>query len=208
MYTTNDIKNAFAGRAADIQGAKGHFAVLVPIVDIGGEAHILYELRSSHIERQPGEVCFPGGEIEKGESPLEAAVRETYEETDIEASDIEIICELDTYHPPSNIVIYPFLAEVKEEALSRLNISETEVAEVFLVPLSFFENEPYRYTHSLKPELKEDFDYSKIGLSVRRYDWRPMKSEIISWEFESKYIWGITAQITSHMLEILKENVV
>lgn len=203
MYTSKDFRDIFALRKADIQGAKGHFSVLVPVVDIKGEAHILYELRSAYIDRQPGEVCFPGGEIEKGETRRAAAVRETYEEIGLKDSDIDIIAELDTCHPASGIVIYPFLAEIKEESLSKLKLSPAEVAEVFLVPVSFLENEPYRYTYYLKNDLGEDFDYGKIGLAQHTYDWRPMKSQIISWEFEGKYIWGLTAQITDWTLKIL-----
>lgn len=204
MYRAEDFRRVFENRKHDIQGVKGHFSVVVPIVDIKGEAHILYELRSSYIERQPGEVCFPGGEIEPGETREEAALRETFEEIGLAEKDIHIIAQLDTYHPPSSIVIYPFLAEVKEEALSHIRLSQTEVAEVFTVPVSFFDSQPYRYVHSYTPALEDDFDYSKIGLSVRRYDWRPMKNEVISWEWEGKYIWGITGHITAHTLRILK----
>ena len=206
MFTVKDFRKKFKDRKADIQGAKGHFSVLVPLIDIDGQAHILYELRSPNIDRQPGEVCFPGGEIEQGEDRRDAVLRETWEETGIKACDIDIIAELDTYHPASGIVIYPFLAEIKKEALSGLAPAPAEVAEVFLVPVSFLEQEPYRYVHYLKNDLGEDFDYGKIGLTEHTYDWRPMRSEIISWEFEGKYIWGLTAQITDWTLKQLTIN--
>lgn len=206
MYTVKDFKEKFFGRQPDIQEAKGHFSVLMGVTDLKGEANILYELRSSSIDRQPGEVCFPGGEIEKGETPKDAALRETKEEIGLGAEDLNMICELDTYHPGSGIVIYPFLAEIKKEALSKIKPFPAEVAEVFFVPVSFFGTKPYRYSHELKPELKEDFDYGKIGLSKREYSWRPVRSEIVSWEYEGKYIWGLTARITEWNLNILKEK--
>ena len=56
---------------------RGEFAVLAPLVRVDGETHLLFEVRALHMRRQPGEVCFPGGQIEEGETPLEAAVRET-----------------------------------------------------------------------------------------------------------------------------------
>ena len=60
MYGTDDFKRIFGKRTPGIQGTRGRFAVLVPIVETDGEAELLFELRSSHIDRQPGEVCFPG----------------------------------------------------------------------------------------------------------------------------------------------------
>lgn len=207
MYTSNDFKNKFEGWQPDIQAAKGHFSVLMPVVDIKGEANILYELRSKCIDRQPNEVCFPGGEIEAGETRQEAVLREVYEETGLKADDVEIIAELDTYHPSSGIVIYPFLGEIREASLSKIRPDPYEVAEVFLVPVSFFlENEPYRYEHELNMQLGEDFEYEKIGLTEHSYAWRPVKNEIISWEFKGKFIWGLTAQITDWNLKILEER--
>jgi coenzyme A diphosphatase NUDT7 len=44
------------------------FAVLVPLIEIDGELNIIYEVRSNSIT-QPGEISFPGGRIEEGESP-------------------------------------------------------------------------------------------------------------------------------------------
>ncbi|MBQ9030982.1 MAG: CoA pyrophosphatase [Parasporobacterium sp.] len=206
MFTVQDFRDTFTGRPHGIQGVKGRFAVLVPLVEIEGQAHLLYELRSAHIDRQPGEVCFPGGEIEPGETPLQAAIRETWEETGIPADRIDVISELDTLHPPSNIVIYPFLAEISRDALDDLKLSECEVAECFLVPVSFLETAPYIYNYSIDNRLGSDFQYQKIGLSGPEYNWRPMKHQIISWQFENKYIWGLTAQITKWTLDILKEG--
>lgn len=206
MVTSEDFKQAFAGRKPAIQGVRGRYAVLVPVIDIGGEAHILYELRSSYIDRQPGEVCFPGGEIEPGEQPMEAAVRETYEETGISVSRQEIVAELDLLHPPSNIVLYPFLGVLDEQVLHKMHLSECEVAECFTVPVSFLMQEPFVYRYSMRQDLREDFPYEKFGLKDRNYRWRSMDQEIISWEYEGKYIWGLTASITRWTLDILKER--
>ena len=206
MYTSENFRKKFTGRKPQIQGVRGRFSVLVPVVDIGGEAHFLYELRSSHIDRQPGEVCFPGGEIEPGETPRQAVIRETWEEIGLRLSNQDIIADLDILHPPSNIVIYPFLGILDPHALDHLNLSECEVAECFTVPVSFLMSEPYTYRYSIRHDLGDDFQYEKIGLKERSYRWHSMEQEIISWEYEGKYIWGLTASITRWTLDILNDG--
>lgn len=49
-------------------------AVLVPVIHKDGEEHLVFEVRSSKLDWQPGEICFPGGRIDKTDaSPLAAA---------------------------------------------------------------------------------------------------------------------------------------
>ena len=68
------------------------YAVLIPYVKTESGDTLLLEVRSQKV-RQPGEVCFPGGRMEPGETALEAAVRETCEETGITSDHIDIISE-------------------------------------------------------------------------------------------------------------------
>lgn len=55
-------------------------AVILPVIEKAEDLHILFEVRSQRMRRQPGEVCFPGGKIDSGETPQEAALREMHEE--------------------------------------------------------------------------------------------------------------------------------
>lgn len=55
-------------------------AVLVPLCHVRGEASILFTLRTSDVGTHKGQVSFPGGHIEEGETPADAAVRELVEE--------------------------------------------------------------------------------------------------------------------------------
>ena len=50
------------------------FAVLIPLIKKEDGYHVLFEVRAKHLNKQPGEVCFPGGKVEPGESTYEAAV--------------------------------------------------------------------------------------------------------------------------------------
>ena len=53
-------------------------AILIPVVRDKDEPALLMEVRSLSV-RQPGEVCFPGGHIEAGETCIDTALRESYE---------------------------------------------------------------------------------------------------------------------------------
>ena len=48
------------------------------LVEIEKEWHVVFEVRAHTMRQQPGEISFPGGRLEKGETPAEAAVRETW----------------------------------------------------------------------------------------------------------------------------------
>ncbi len=82
MYTENEIDNIFKEYKPYINGANDfkRAAIILPLIKRGDKFNILFELRTDKLTTNPGEVCFPGGAIEKGETPLEAALRECYEE--------------------------------------------------------------------------------------------------------------------------------
>ena len=75
MINIEQIKDKLQNRKLSTVGRHTFFSVLVPFVEMDGEIHILYEIRSQVIPTQPGEVCFPGGAIEPGETAREAAIR-------------------------------------------------------------------------------------------------------------------------------------
>ena len=93
---------------------KGSSAVLAPIVLTEGEACILFEKRSEDLKHQPGEICFPGGRIESGESARAAAIRETCEELVITPEQIEILTPLDVQSGPSGAPLWPFAALIHD----------------------------------------------------------------------------------------------
>ena len=73
------LRAAYEGHTPTLMGERGGSAVLVPLVRQNGEYCLLYEIRSAAV-RQPGEVCFPGGKRENGETAVQCALRETREE--------------------------------------------------------------------------------------------------------------------------------
>ena len=81
-------------------------AVILPILTIGGEEHILFEVRSSKLAWQPRDICFPGGRIEKSDaSALDAAIRETMEELGVCRGDIDILGPLDYIESMAGVTV-------------------------------------------------------------------------------------------------------
>lgn len=69
-------------------------AVLVPLFEEGGEAHVVLTRRAATLRSHTGEVSFPGGRIDPGETAVEAALREAWEEVRIDPRTVEVIGEL------------------------------------------------------------------------------------------------------------------
>lgn len=70
-------------------------AVLVPIYDHGGELHIVLTRRAQTLRTHKGEVSFPGGRADPGETYVAAALREAQEEVFLDPSVVEPLGELD-----------------------------------------------------------------------------------------------------------------
>jgi 8-oxo-dGTP pyrophosphatase MutT (NUDIX family) len=208
MTTTvslQDFRKLFADRTPKPIGGYKYFSVLVPLVERNGELFLLYQLRSETLRRQPGEVGFPGGKIEPGETPLACAIRETTEELGIPGESIEIIGELDYIHGYSDFMMYAFLAAVADADFAR-NFNRAEVQEVFLVPVSFFlKNEPEIYHYEIEPRIGDDFPYDKIQ-PKGFYRWSVGRATVPIYNYEGRAIWGLTGRITLQLINILKNS--
>ena len=161
-----------------------------------GKLCLLYETRAETlVGHQPGEVCFPGGRREKGEKPVDTALRETWEELGIPAEAIEVLAPLDVVQDISDRVIYPFLALVKPEGMQKCCACECEVKNTFCVPLDFlldYQEEVYRYP--VRFESDDKFPFAKVGFPDG-YKWRSGWMDIPIYEYEGHIIWGMTGRI-------------
>lgn len=200
--TIKDFEGTFRNREPKSMGAYQYYAVLVPLVEKDGELHILYEVRAENLKKQPGEVCFPGGRIENGESAEECAVRETSEELNIRPEDIRIIAQMDFLHTYSNFTLYSILGSIDCEVVAGMKVNSDEVKEVFLVPVSFLaENEPEIFYFDVLPNIGPDFPYEKINKDG--YSWRKGKSTVPIYRYGDRAIWGLTARITNHLMNLV-----
>ncbi|MGE7090491.1 NUDIX hydrolase [Lysinibacillus sp. NPDC048646] len=179
-------------------------AILIPLVQVDEEWHILFEVRSFTMRKQPGDISFPGGRIDASDpSPLAAAVRETTEELGIDPKTIHIVGQLSPYIASSSFVIYPFVATIDYNQI-RHAYNKEEVEEVFTVPLQWlFNYEPYMHLVSVEPVPSLDFPFDKI-MNGSQYQWRTRTMEEWFFDYDKYTIWGLTARILKHFLEIIK----
>jgi peroxisomal coenzyme A diphosphatase NUDT7 len=202
----NQITKTLLGRTPSIMGHEQFikFAILLPLVEVNNEVHILFEVRSLTMRRQPGEVCFPGGRIEKGEDPQKAAVRETSEELGIHESEIIDVFPLDYMVSAFGTIIYPFAGRISD--LSKIIPNEAEVGEVFTVPLSFFKkNQPDSYKINFQVEPEDGFPFDLI-IGGENYNWQTRKMDEYFYRANGKVIWGLTAKVLTHFIELMEQH--
>ena len=179
-------------------------AVLVPLIQKGGEYHVVFEVRAGSLKTQPGEICFPGGAVERGETPKQAAVRETMEELLISRRQIRIIAPLDMLEAPGAMEISPFLGALQGY---RWSYSEAEVDHTFSVPLRWFaEHEPERYETELVTVPEETFPFEDVP-GGRDYHWRRGHYDVYFYRREEGIIWGMTAKILRSLAEMYREDI-
>ena len=175
-------------------------AVVIPEIRQDGLRKILFEVRATGIKDQPGDVCFPGGAIETGEAPIEAAVRECCEELLIGEDQIRIVRSLPLLSR-LGLTVYPFLGEISDYDLT---YCKSEVSEVFAVPFEFFLNaRPDIHRTKWTVDAGEDFPYDLV-YGGRDYKWRDHFEDHVFYIYGSHVIWGYTAKILYSYIESIK----
>lgn len=187
--------DGFANRNVRIIGEDQlrKFAVLVPIIETQDGRSLVFEKRSDTLRRQPGEICFPGGRLENDEKPEACAGRETSEELCVKASQIKIRGPGDIFvSPVSDIIIYPFIGELKNYSGT---FNTDEVAEVVSVPIEFFlKNPPEKYKSAIITQQPDDFPFERIP-GGENYPWERGWHEVLFYQYGDHLIWGITAHL-------------
>lgn len=155
-------------------------AVLVPVIDDGDEARVIFTQRTKTLRNHSGQISFPGGGIDaQDRSPEEAALRETEEEIGVSRRFIETVGRMPDYISGTGFRIKPVLAVVKRGFT--LTPNPAEVDEVFEVPLSFLMNPANHTRGSRMFQGRERFFYEM--------------------PYGERYIWGITAGIVRSIYE-------
>lgn len=198
-----NIKNKLQNKIPQPIVVRSCSSVMLLFFNINNEIHLLFTKRAQHLLHQPGDISFPGGRRENNETPIETALRETQEELGISPSNINVLGCTDFMLTAAGIMIRPFVAFVSDIAVEDIYFSRDEVDEIFTVPISFFkQTEPEIHYLYLKPFTNDDFPYERIQ-GGKNYPFACAKIPELFYQYHQYTIWGITAQITHHVITSL-----
>ena len=157
-------------------------AVLFPLIEKNNELKVILTTRSKDLPSHPGQVCFPGGKLEKADKNIiECAKRESFEEVGIKSDQINLLGQLDDCITGTNFKVTPVIGLIDSNYIPVLQ--ENEVADIFEVPLDYFiekNNQKIEYAN-----------YKNKSYSYYQYNWK------------NKKIWGSTARIIVNFCEIM-----
>jgi NTP pyrophosphohydrolases including oxidative damage repair enzymes len=179
--------------------------VLIPMVEYKGEIRILFEVRSTEVDRQPGDICFPGGRIEETDrNPGAAAIRETCEELGINAERIKLFGPLDYVTSQIGVIVYPFVGFIDDPV--KIKPNRAEVGQIFSVPLQYLLDTPPisgRMETATKPV--GDFPWDLMPKEYPR-SWKPRATyEVYFYQYKTFVIWGLTARILYDFLAVIRQ---
>ena len=179
---------------------RGGAAVFIPLLQGENGIEVLFQVRAKDLARQPGEVCFPGGHIEQGETPRDAAIRETCEELLVDARDVRIIADLGNVVGPGGMPLWVYAGTLDDYENT---YDPEEVDRVFTVPLAWFqEHDPRVYRGEHAPVMPDDFPWDAIPQG-HAYPWRRHVHEVPFYFGAEPLIWGFTARMVHRLVKLL-----
>ena len=157
-------------------------AVLVPLINRDSEVRVLLTRRADQLPSHAGQISFPGGRRHDEDNDLvDTALRETREETGIDAEKISLVGFLDRYETGTGFRILPVVGFVDSRV--ELVVDPGEVAEAFEVPLAFLMDPANHFKHA----------YTREGVTRHFY----------AMPYNDYYIWGATAGILKMLYDRL-----
>jgi 8-oxo-dGTP pyrophosphatase MutT (NUDIX family) len=157
-------------------------AVLLPLTYFQNEWHILFTRRTDRVESHKGQVSFPGGASDEGETtPEQTALRETQEEIGVHPTAIQIVGRLSRMITISKYRVSPIVGVIPFPYAFK--VANVEVARVFTIPLLWLAN-------------KNNYWEFSIG--------NPDRTVIAYHPFDGELLWGATARMTVNFLKTLE----
>lgn len=149
-------------------------AVLIPVIAGLDGATVLMTRRADSLASHTGQIAFAGGRLDPGETAVDAALREAFEEVALDPEAVEVLGVGDAYETGTGFLVTPVVGWLTATPVTRP--SPDEVAEVFEAPWDFL----------MDPANHRRDSYDREG-QPRRWYW--------AITHEERYIWGVTAGI-------------
>lgn len=162
------------GASRWVEGPLKPAAVLVPLIARPEGPTVLLTRRADSLARHTGQIAFPGGRLDEGETAIQAALREAEEEVALPPASVQVLGLGDAHETGTGYLVTPVVAWI--DALPPLIPSPGEVAEIFETSWAFL-MDPANH-------VRDSFDAPS---GVKRWFWT------MTWE--DRRIWGATAGI-------------
>lgn len=147
-------------------------SVLIPLIKREDGWQVILTKRASHLKHHPGQISFPGGKVEAGETNAAAALREAEEEIGLPIPSVQMIGPLDLHVTVTNFHVTPFVGVASDFTPMP---EPGEVAEVFEVPL--------------------DFLMTPANMHIQGRRWQGQQRQYYTVPYGPYYIWGATARM-------------
>ena len=170
---------AAAPRNLQIDGFR-RASVLVPLLYGPDGVEVLFTVRAARLKSHAGEIAFPGGRLDPGETHMEAALRETEEEVGLSVTPEQVLGRLSDHPSPAGYVATPYVAQVPWPQELTLNPAEVDAA--FTVPLA---------------ELAAIEPQTRVA-ELARY-----RRLLYSYRWGEYLIWGCTGNVVRDLLEVI-----
>ena len=156
-------------------------AVLVPLTYVMDEWHLLFTRRTERVESHKGQVSFPGGASEGGETPEQTALREAEEEIGMKPADVQILGTLTKLITISSFRVSPIVGIIPYPYAFK--VEGFEVERVFTIPLLWLANKNNYWEFSMHESERSLIAYHP---------------------YDGELLWGATARMTVNFLNILE----
>ena len=156
-------------------------AVLIPLVWYDEKWHLLFTRRTDTVESHKGQVSFPGGACDEGETtPEETALREAEEEIGVQPGDVKVLGRLSNLITITYFRVTPVVGVVRWPAVFR--VGAHEVARIFTIPLAWLANSSNRWQFEMPGRNRSMIAYHP---------------------YDGELLWGATARMTVDFLSVL-----
>ena len=157
-------------------------AVLIPLLRQDDEWHLLFTRRTDKVESHKGQVSFPGGACDEGETtPEETALREANEEIGIDPQKVRVLGKIMNMITITSFRVTPVVGIIEWPTV--LHVGKDEVERVFTIPLNWL------------AEKNNRWEFSMPGRN---------RSLIVYHPYDGELLWGATARMTVDFLKVLE----